>query len=131
VETDDVAARKAAEGANDLGKVKDYVIKRRDEAVKDAANRRDEIEKAARDTYDKEGKNASGDKQRDEAQKRKDAIDKAEDDYKKAVRDTYETASDRYERISAIRGQGPFIQFFEYEIAQVNNVAWAVLANDW
>src|SRR5689334_13736196 len=35
VETDEVAARKAAEGANELGKVKDYVIKRRDDAVKE------------------------------------------------------------------------------------------------
>ena len=131
VETDEVAARKAAEGANDLGKVKDYVIKRRDDAVKEEAKRRDDIEKAARDTYDKEGKNASGDKQRDEGKKRDDAIKKAEDDYKKNVRDIYESASSAYERATAVRGQGPFIQFFEYEIAQVNSVAWAVLANDW
>src|SRR5207248_5788983 len=129
VETDDVAARKAAEGANKLGDVKAYVIKRRDEEVKNYEKTRDEAIKAARDTYDREGKNASGDKQRDEAKKRDDAIAKAENDYKKNVRDTYETASDRYERVGAIRGQGPFIQFFEYEVAQVNNVAWAVLAN--
>ena len=63
----------------------------------------DDAKKAAKDTYDREGKNASGDKQRDEAKKRDDAIAKAENDYKKNVRDTYEAASDRYERVSAIR----------------------------
>lgn len=130
-ETDEASARKAAEGANKLGDVKAYVIKRRDEEVKNYEKLRDDTIKASKDTYDREGKNASGDKQRDEAKKRDEAIVKAENDYKKNVRDVYEASSTAYERATAIRGQGPFIQFFEYEIAQVNNVAWAVLANDW
>jgi hypothetical protein len=110
ITTADDVARKDAKSGGNLRAVKDALVKARDQAVNDAVKARDEALKAA-----------------DTPEKRK-AVDDA---YQATVRAAYNTASTRYESVGGIRGQGIFDQFFNYEVAQVNNVVWAVLANDW
>jgi hypothetical protein len=110
VETDEAAAKNAAHSGGDLGKVKAELIKRRDEAVKRAKTNYDNAIKNAKDANERQ---------------------RVEDEYKRAVRTAYADAARRYKQLGKISGQGIFIQFFEYEVAQVNNVVWAVVADDW
>jgi hypothetical protein len=131
IEPDAAKARDAAKGGNLLGKFKDEAIKLRDKQVEQEIKNRDDTIKAVKDAYDAKAKNASSEIQHDEAVRRDDAIAKAESDYRKNVREAYIGSHDAYERISTIKGQGIFSQFFAYEVAQVNNVSHAVLANDW
>jgi hypothetical protein len=110
VTTDEAKARSDARSGSGLGAVKEALIKQRDTAVADAAK--------ARDAALKDAKNDDDRRRADEA-------------YQAAVRAAYATASTRYEAIHAVKGEGIFDQFFNYEVSQVNNVVWAVLANDW
>jgi hypothetical protein len=131
IEKDSAKAHTAATNADHLSKVKDKLIEQRNKDVAEAQKAKEAAEKAARDYFDKEGKNASGDKLKEEQRRRDDALTAAENAYRTSVRESYRRASALYDMASSIKGQGLFIQFFEYEYTQVNNVAWAVLANDW
>jgi hypothetical protein len=110
VTTDEAQAKRDAGNGGNLGAVKDALIKQRDAAVADAEKAR----KAALDA-------AKNDEDRSNAEKACQA----------AVRAAYATASARYEAARAVKGEGIFDQFFNYEVSQVNNVVWAVLGNDW
>jgi hypothetical protein len=110
ITTDEQTARNDARRGGNLGAVKDALVKRRDDAVADAAKARDAAKSAAKTDEDRR---------------------KAEEAYQAAVRGAYATASTRYEAIRGIKGEGIFDQFFNYEVSQVNNVVAAVLANDW
>ena len=130
VQPDAAIARTAAKGGNLLGALKDKMKERRDDHVKTFADNRDNLIKAAKDAFEKD-KNLSGEKLTEATRRRNDAIKAAEDDYRKNVRALYAETRLRYEGYSAIKGEGIFNQFFNYEKAQVNNVSHAVLANDW
>jgi hypothetical protein len=131
VEKDAAKARDAAEKGDLVGKTKDKLIERRDKQKEDALKARDATKKAAGDAYDNAVKNASADVKKTEEKKRDEAYKLADDQYVRAVRDAHEEARTGYDIAWASKNEGIFIQFFKYEIAQVNNVVWAVIANDW
>jgi hypothetical protein len=112
----DEEAHKAARYGTGLSRVRDALVKQRDEEVKAAAAARDAqkkaLESAEKGTRDTESRNADS-------------------NYDKAVLAAYDNAAFRYRTAAAITGDGIFIQFFSYEVEQVNNICWAVLANDW
>jgi hypothetical protein len=110
VTTDEAKAKSDAHSGSGLGAVKDALLKQRDTAVSDAKKTRDTAVSAAKTDDDRR---------------------KAEDAYKLAVDNAYRSASTRYEAARAVKGEGIFDQFFNYESSQVNNVVWGVLANDW
>jgi hypothetical protein len=107
--TDDAVARKRATGG-DLTGVKDAILKQRNDAVAEAAKARDAAKTAAKTDEDRR---------------------RADEAYEAAVRGAYQAASLRYEAVRGVKGEGIFDQFFNYEVAQVNHVVNAVLANDW
>lgn len=131
IETDAGAARDAAKGANDLGKIKDELIKRRDKIVTDANKVRGDKIQALKTGYDNESKNAAADKQVKLKADRDKAITHEEDHYRNTVRSAYADARKQYDLDSTIKGEGIFSQFFNFEKEQINNVSHAVLANDW
>jgi hypothetical protein len=110
IQTDEKQARELAKSGSALGQVKDKLLERRNIEINDAAKRRDEALKNAKTSDDR---------------------DNAQRDYDQRVRDIIQSTSNAYHRASMIGNQGIFIQFFGYEVEQVNNVVWAVLANDW
>jgi len=129
--TDPAAARLAAEGGNQLGKLKDKLIEERNQAAKDLLDAKDKAITAIKDGFDKEGKNLADDKKAEAIKHRDDAIKREEDNYKKRVVQEYNKARDRYDEYSIIKGEGIFHQFFNYEKGQINNISRAVLTNDW
>ena len=110
VQTDDKQARDLAHSGSGLGQVKQKLIEERNKAIDEAAKQRDEALKAAKTSEDRNN---------------------AQQAYDQHVRDIIRSTSNAYGRAKMILNQGVFIQFFNYEVAQVNNVVWAVLANDW
>jgi hypothetical protein len=110
-------AAEAARKADRLSDLRDKIIKERDTRVENAKKQYDTAK-------------AEADKEKD-AKKKDEMRDAAERDYKLAVAKAYEDATKEYERYSAIKGQGIFIQFFDYEVDQVHGVVHSVLANDW
>jgi hypothetical protein len=123
--TDEGQAREAARTASRLDAVEVKTVEKRDAVVKEATDAREKAKAAAEAAYKAEGGNAAA------AKKRDDAVTRADDEHRAAVQQAHAGAAAYYERARSVRGQGIFMQFFEYEIAQVNNVAWSVLANNW
>jgi len=130
VEKEPAPARAAAKGGNLLGKVKDKMIERRDAHVKELEKQRDDAIKAAKDAFDRD-KNLQGDKLAEATRTRDEAIDAAKKNYARNVKEAYHQTAVSYGEYAAIKGEGIFSQFFDYEKNQVNNVAQGVLANDW
>jgi hypothetical protein len=110
IQTNADEARRDAKAANRLGDLKRKIIEERNKRLEDSAKATEERRKVAKTDEEKR------------------AID---EDYKRSARGTLAAANETYRSAEAIKGEGLFIQFFEYEVRQVNNVAWAVLANEW
>jgi hypothetical protein len=110
IQTNQDEARKLARSGSGLGQIKDKLIEERNKAIDEAAKARDEALKTAKTPDDR---------------------NKSQQDYDLRVRDIIQATSNSYAQARMIGNQGIFIQFFNYEVAQVNNVVWAVLANDW
>jgi hypothetical protein len=110
IQADEKQARELARSGSGLGQVKAKLLEERNKEIDDAARQRDEALKAAKTSDDRK---------------------KAQEDYDQRVRDIVRATGSAYGRASLILNQGVFIQFFNYEVTQVNNVVWAVLANDW
>jgi hypothetical protein len=108
--TDEAAARNEARRGGNLAAVKQALVKTRDEQVATAEKARASALQAAKTPAERAA---------------------AEEAYQTAARVAYVTASRRYESARAVKGEGIFDQFFNYEVAQVNGVVGAVLANDW
>jgi hypothetical protein len=109
IQTDEAKAREMAKSGSGLGAVKDKLLADRKERIDADAKKRDELLAAAKP----EDRN------------------KIQDEYRRRVSQVTNETSNAYRRAKLISGDGIFIQFFNYEVAQVNNVVWAVLANDW
>lgn len=132
IENDAAKASNMARAGSGLGAVKDALRKLKDEQVKAAMERRDAaVKKADEDFANNTKNNPPAEKVDDEKHKRDAAKKQAADDFAAAEQRIAGEAFATYERARAIIGQGIFIQFFEYEVAQVNNIVWAVVGNDW
>ena len=89
---------------------------------------RQERVKQAKAAYEQARKDADAQTDSKVKDDRREAADR---DYRAAVTAAYADAAEQYERAKAIKGEGIFIQFFEYEVDQVQGVVTSVLANDW
>jgi len=110
IQTSHTEALQMAHAGRGLGEVRGKIVEERDKRLADAGKVRDEAHKSAKTPEDKQ---------------------KISDKYNQEARATEREAAQLYQVESAISGDGPFLQFFSYEVSQVNNVVWAVLSNDW
>ena len=110
IQTSHTEAMQMAHAGRGLGEVRGKIVEERDKRLADAGKVRDEAHKSAKTPEDKQ---------------------KISDKYNQEARATEREAAQLYQVESAISGDGPFLQFFSYEVSQVNNVVWAVLSNDW
>lgn len=109
-------ADKAAADGDKLGALKDALLSERQHDV-------DVAEKAHSDAI------ANAEKLSGTA--RTEALEAAEQDYTAAMRFAYDTASTEYEQARAVRGDGLFVHFFEYESNQLSNVVRGVREWNW
>jgi hypothetical protein len=110
IEPDRDKARTLAHSAGGLGDVKAKLLKDRNDEEADALKQRDAALAAAKTADDKT---------------------KIEQAYRQHVVEIKNRTSNTYRQAKMVAGEGVFIQFFNYEVGQVNSVVWAVLANDW
>ncbi|MDB5321108.1 MAG: hypothetical protein JWN40_2739 [Phycisphaerales bacterium] len=110
IQTDTDQAKKMAASASGLGQVKEKLLERRNQRETEAAKLRTDALAAAKTSDEK---------------------DKIEKAYRQHVVEIKNDTSNKYRHARMVAGEGVFIQFFNYEVNQVNNVVWAVLANDW
>jgi hypothetical protein len=115
--TEEAAARQAARDGDKLGELENKIKAERDEQVKRA---RDEHNRALDEAN----------KQND-TEKKKRMRDDADRAFEESIRDTHGKAIAETRKFETIKGQGPFMQFFDYEVDQVNGVVRGVMANDW
>jgi hypothetical protein len=109
IETDETKARDLAISGKGLGAVKEKLVAIRKDTIDADLKKRDELLAAAKP----------------------DDRNKIQDAYRQRVSEITNETSNAYRHAKLISGEGIFIQFFNYEVTQVNNVVWAVLANDW
>lgn len=124
-------ARDEARGGNLVGKVEEAILKKRDKSLESLKKDYDETLKAADDELKRATEGAPADKKAEEKRKHDDRVKESEKAYKAAVIRAYDNAAKEITGAQSIKGEGIFIQFFSYEVQQVNNVAWAVMANEW
>jgi hypothetical protein len=110
IEPDRDKARTLAHSAGGLGDVKAKLLKDRNDEEADALKQRDAALAAAKTADDKT---------------------KIEQAYRQHIVEIKNRTSNTYRQAKMVAGEGVFIQFFNYEVGQVNSVVWAVLANDW
>ena len=125
IKEDRAKAEEAAKNGSFLGDLKRKIIADRDEAVKKDRETYDKSVEAIKKAFDASDKKDPAAKTRDEDFK------KAEEHRDNAIKLAYSSAETEYKKASAIKGQGLFAQFFEYESQQVNGVVYSVLANNW
>ncbi|HEY8668741.1 MAG TPA: hypothetical protein VIL86_18990, partial [Tepidisphaeraceae bacterium] len=127
IEKDPAKARIAAHDGDHLGDLKDKIRSDRDKKVLDADKAYDEAVKNI-STADA---NLSGEA------KTKAEADKAElkqhfdDSRLNAIKAAYAGARQDWRNAEAIEGRGLFIQFFEYEIQQIDGVVNGILSGRW
>jgi hypothetical protein len=110
IEADHDKARTMAHSAGGLSDVKAKLLKDRNDEEAEALKQRDAALAAAKTSDDKT---------------------KIEQNYRRHIVEIKNRTSNTYRQAKMVSGEGVFIQFFNYEVSQVNNVVWAVLANDW
>jgi hypothetical protein len=110
IQTNTDQALNDARSAARLGDVKAKLLERRNQRETDAAKQRTDALAAAKTDDDKK---------------------KIEQAYRQQIVEIKNQTSNTYRRAHMVAGEGIYIQFFNYEVSQVNNVVWAVLANDW
>jgi hypothetical protein len=117
VQADEKRARQMAERGEGLGDLRKRMEEERDKRIK-----------GLKDAYEQGKKDAEA---QTDSKRRDEMRDAAERQYKAAVVSAHNQAVEQYERAKAVKGEGIFIQFFEYEVDQVQGVVGSVLANDW
>jgi len=117
VQSDPKRAAEMASRGEGLGELRKKIEKARDDRITQA--------KAA---YEQAKKDADA---QSDSKVKEDRRAAAERDYRAAVTTAHAEAVESYERLKAIKGEGIFIQFFEYEVDQVQGVVKSVMANDW
>jgi hypothetical protein len=117
VQSDPKKAAEMASRGEGVGELRQKIEKARDDRIAQAKTTYEQAKKdadAQTDSKTKEDRRGDADRQ-----------------YKATVVRTFHESAEQYERLKAVKGQGIFIQFFEYEIDQVQGVVSGVLANDW
>src|SRR5688572_19983452 len=117
VVTDPAVAREEAEEGDKLDELKDKIEARRNTAVESARTNQKTEEEQAR-------VNLSG-AERDRA------VEQARARGQQTIRDAYSGAYADYQGLKAIRGQGIFVTFFEYQTGQISNVVRGVIRANW
>ena len=117
VRTDPAAAREAAVDGDDLGKLKDYIVRERDIQANDLRKRHDAALNDAQKIADK--------RERDRA------MERADESQRDSMRALYRNAYENFRDAKLVNGIGLFHSFFEYEAQQVASVAAGVLNSNW
>jgi hypothetical protein len=117
--TDQQKSAAAAANYDHYSDLKARIFQKRDQSVRDAA---DELNRA--------NKQIDDNKSLDDAAKGREHM-AARAEYENAVRAAFSSAHDDARRLELLVPRGVFHEFFEYEMRQVNDVVYGVMANNW
>jgi len=112
-------ALEAARNGDYYKELKTRVMEDRDKAVRTADEDRQKRDKATDDNKDFDAAR----KAREHAQ--------VKADYEEAVGSAFTRAHREIRRLQRLRPRGVFAEFFDYELRQVNNAVYGVMANNW